>query len=125
MAKTRARSTAACAGCAAGSRTDQERLDDVFNRVRAAPTARAMVSTPTVAAVIHRDGREIAPVHASRPAASTSNALSALSAMAAINRGGIGGRGKVSDPPQQPAGDARVPRARRAISLAPSGVMPI
>ena len=44
---------------------------------------------------------------ASKPAASTSSALSALSAIAPVDRGGVGDGRKIPHPPKQPSGNAR------------------
>jgi len=106
--------------CAVNSRTARRALEiphwikngsmrssDRVARLR--HSAAAMVSyPPRTAAVIHRDGRKIRRSMASRPAASTSSALSALFGDGSVDRGGrSAAEANHPDPPQQPAGDTR------------------
>ena len=87
---------------------DQKRLDDVLDGVaRLRQRRRHGFHADRAAAVIHRDGGEIAPVHGVEAGGVDLQRAQRVVGNGAVDRGRVGGGGKIPHPPQQPSGDAR------------------
>src|SRR6476660_8242522 len=100
---------------------DQERLDDVLDRIaRLRQRRRKRIHTDRTAGITRRNGRKIAPVHGVETSGiDLKREERAIGRLAVDGLGAVNVR-EVTHTAQQTAGDAR-----RAISLAPSGAMPI
>ncbi len=87
---------------------NQERLDDILDGVaRLRQRRRHGLNADRAAAVIHRDGGEITPVHGVKASGINLERAQRVVGNGAIDRSGIRRGCKIADPPQQPPGNAR------------------
>src|SRR5579862_3444030 len=92
---------------------DQIRLDDVLDGVaRLRQRGGQRLDADRAAAIVHRDGRKVTPVHGVETGAVDFERGQRLVGHGAIDRRGAGNGGKIANAAQQPSGDAR--RATRA-----------
>ena len=87
---------------------DQIGLDDVLDGVaRLRQRGGERLDADRAAAVVHRDGREIAPVHGVEAGGVDFQRGERLVGDGAVDRGGAGDGGEIAHAAQQPSGDAR------------------